>query len=273
MGAVPDDYEPPETTPQIGALRAYVEGREHADHDTFSMGREFAGALLGEYDRLLYLAEVKYELLRSERGYDLYDELDKRLRKLYMTLNAEGRGDTVDLDGDVIDGATKWNGLVELAVAAAVHWLANAQWAVLEHRSAEAMRDLLREIGDDDGVYNLYPGWRERIAEAIDPPAKPEGAVTTKDEQAVGAGSVREERYRYEPLEPVPADWRFIRNDFDHEKNPEHPYWALYTHEVDGDPIRRREWVELRQVVQRRMVTEWVDVLESEVKSFGGVGG
>lgn len=177
MSGVPADYEPPVTTPQVGALRTYVERREHADHDTFSMGREFAEALLGEYDRLLYLAEVKYELIRSERGYDLYDELDKRLRKLYMTLNAEGRGDPADLDGDAIDGTTKWNRLVELSVTAAAHWLANARWAVLEHRKAETMRELLREIGDDDGIYNLYPDLRDRIAEAIAPPEKPDGSI------------------------------------------------------------------------------------------------
>lgn len=81
MTAVPDDYDPPETTPQIGALRAYVDRREHADHDTFSMGREFAELLLAEYDRLLYLAEIKYEL-----------------------------------DGDEVAPETKWNRLVELSV-------------------------------------------------------------------------------------------------------------------------------------------------------------
>lgn len=39
-------------TPQVASLRAYVERREHADHDTFSMGREFAELLLAEYDRV-----------------------------------------------------------------------------------------------------------------------------------------------------------------------------------------------------------------------------
>lgn len=36
--------------PQVAALRAYVERREHADHDTFSCGREFAEALLATID-------------------------------------------------------------------------------------------------------------------------------------------------------------------------------------------------------------------------------
>lgn len=177
---VPEDYKPPETTPQIGALRAYVERREHADHDTFSCGREFAEALLAEYDRLLYLAEVKYELLASERGYDLYDELDKRLRKLYMTLNAEGRGDAEDADGDRIDGVTKWNRLVGLSVTAAAHWLANARWAVLEHRSADKLRSVLAEARgyvEEYGNADLLG----RIDEAMTPPEKPDGAIDTKD--------------------------------------------------------------------------------------------
>lgn len=182
MTMPPDDYEPPETTPQIGALRAYVDRREHADHDTFSMGREFAEALLAEYDRLLYLAEVKYELLRSERGYDLHAELDGRLRKLYRTLNTEARGDTTTLEGEEIDPTTKWNNLVELSVTAAVHWLANAQWAVLEHRSAENMRGILREVAAVLGDYYDEEGYPEgdliaRIEQAIEPPEKPEGAV------------------------------------------------------------------------------------------------
>lgn len=188
MTTVPDDYDPPETTPQIGALRAYVERREHADHETFSMGREFAEALLGEYDRLLYLAEVKYELLRSERGYDLHEELDGRLRKLYMNLNAESRGDTENLDGEEITPETKWNNLVELSVTAAVHWLANARWAVIEHRDADRLRAAIVEarailgdaFGHADAPYT--PAALSALAVLTDvdvePPEKPDGAIT-----------------------------------------------------------------------------------------------
>lgn len=49
--------------PQVAALRAYVEHREHADHDTFSMGREFAELLLADLDRKAHNAKV----WRSER--------------------------------------------------------------------------------------------------------------------------------------------------------------------------------------------------------------
>jgi hypothetical protein len=70
-----------------------------------------------------------------------------------------------------------------------------------------------------------------------------------------------EERFRYKPLVPVPADWQFIRYDF--ELDSERPYCAVYTYQVDGDCIRHREWVECRRVTQRRYVTEWADVLSS----------
>lgn len=38
--------------PQIEAIRRYVNREEHADHDTFTMGREFAEALLVAIDGL-----------------------------------------------------------------------------------------------------------------------------------------------------------------------------------------------------------------------------
>jgi hypothetical protein len=43
----------PADSPQIASLRAYVEKREHADHDTFSCGRGFAEVLLSQYDHLV----------------------------------------------------------------------------------------------------------------------------------------------------------------------------------------------------------------------------
>lgn len=195
--SVPDDCDPPETTPQIGALRAYVERREHADHDTFLMGREFAELLLAEYDRLLYLAEVKYELIASERGYDLHAELDGRLRKLYRTLNTEARGDTTTLEGEEIDATTKWNNLVELSVTAAVHWLANARWAVIEHRQADTMRTLLREAVEVLSQYHDENDYTEgdlmrRIELALEPPEKPEGAVSTDSSGSPGETGVPE---------------------------------------------------------------------------------
>lgn len=48
-----------EDSPQVSALRAYVERREHADHDTFAFGRAFAEALLETIDTL---AEQNYRL-------------------------------------------------------------------------------------------------------------------------------------------------------------------------------------------------------------------
>lgn len=62
-----------------------------------------------------------------------------------------------------------------------------------------------------------------------------------------------EVRYRYEPTEPIPEGWRFVRNEFDHQKDPKRPYWALYN---DGGILK---WVELQRITQRRFVTEWED--------------
>lgn len=50
--------------PQLEAIRAWLDGDEHADHDTFAMGREFAAALVADVDRHR-LAMAKLNRLRS----------------------------------------------------------------------------------------------------------------------------------------------------------------------------------------------------------------
>lgn len=56
--------------PQVNAIRAWLEGREHADHDTFSMGREFAEALLGAFDAATAVAVTSYRDAMTEPIYD-----------------------------------------------------------------------------------------------------------------------------------------------------------------------------------------------------------
>jgi hypothetical protein len=123
--------------------------------------------LCTELVRLRDLAEVKYELLASERAFDVLDELEPRIAKLYMGLNARHRykvdpsiqkryregqalmaafgldapDDLVfDLDGEHVK---QWDRLIEALVTALVHWVANARWAVLEHRIADNLRAAL----------------------------------------------------------------------------------------------------------------------------------
>lgn len=56
--------------PQVNAIRAWLEGREHADHDTFSMGREFAQALLDAFDTVSQVASSSYREAMTEPIYD-----------------------------------------------------------------------------------------------------------------------------------------------------------------------------------------------------------
>lgn len=107
--------------------------------------------LAREVLRLRDLAEVRYELLRAEKGWDVRAELTGRIDKLYMALNAEGRGDEADFDGTPLeDGKLKWNRLVELAMTSMAHWLASARWAALEHRAADELRASLAMV--DEGA-------------------------------------------------------------------------------------------------------------------------
>jgi hypothetical protein len=78
----------------------------------------------------------KWELYRACNGAEVYDTIDPRLRKLYMQLNAQARGDETDLDGDPIE---QWNRLVELTVTAVARWIAASRWAVNEHQRAAAL--------------------------------------------------------------------------------------------------------------------------------------
>lgn len=64
-----------------------------------------------------------------------------------------------------------------------------------------------------------------------------------------------ERRFRYEPVEPVPDHWRRNRRDV-YEQNGK--WWAHYVH--TPDPILHLEVVEMREVEQRRFVTEWEDI-------------
>jgi len=99
--------------------------------------------------RLRELAEVRYELLRAEKGYDVLKELKPRIDKLYLTLNAEARGLSEDVEGDSLEGGkAKWNRLVELAATALVHWIASQRWAALEHRAAEDLRAALEMVSE-----------------------------------------------------------------------------------------------------------------------------
>jgi hypothetical protein len=105
-------------------------------------------ALAREVLRLRELAEVRYELLRAEKGYDVLADLSPRIQKLYLTLNAEGRGDEVDLDGDAVDAMTKWNRLVELVTYTLVRLVAAERWAALEHRAADELRASMAMVNE-----------------------------------------------------------------------------------------------------------------------------
>lgn len=106
-------------------------------------------ALAHEVLRLRELAEVKYELLRAEKGYDVLAELAPRIDKLYMALNAEARGAETDLDGDSLeDGKTKWNRLVGLAATTLARLVAAERWAALEHRAADDLRASMAMISE-----------------------------------------------------------------------------------------------------------------------------
>lgn len=63
-----------------------------------------------------------------------------------------------------------------------------------------------------------------------------------------------ETRYRYEPTEEVPDGWVFMRNQFD-----DNGFFALYCDSAEYRPDRQSVWITLRQIVQHRTVTEWVD--------------
>jgi hypothetical protein len=115
-------------------------------------------ALAAEVLRLRDLAEVKYELLMAEKGYDVLADLRPRIQKLYMALNAQARGDEADVDGDP---AQPWDRLLDLTAAALVRCIANGRWAVLEHRSADQLRALLVEHG----------------IQVPEPPTRPDGAT------------------------------------------------------------------------------------------------
>ena len=105
-------------------------------------------ALAAEVLRLRELAEVRYELMRAEKGYDVLAALAPRIDKLYMTLNAEARGDNADFDGDQVDGTTKWNRLIETLSTALAHWLAAEKWAALEHRTADELRASMAMVSE-----------------------------------------------------------------------------------------------------------------------------
>jgi hypothetical protein len=97
-------------------------------------------ALSEEVLRLRAYAEEAYELLTTMNGRDVYDKLKPRIDKLYINLNARARGDETDIEGDPIQ---PWNHLVGALTTALAHWMANARWAVEEHRNVEALRDAL----------------------------------------------------------------------------------------------------------------------------------
>lgn len=63
-----------------------------------------------------------------------------------------------------------------------------------------------------------------------------------------------EQRYRYEPIEPLPEGYVTILNDFN-----DRGFFSLIgpADHQPGDP--RIRWIELRQITQERTVTEWRD--------------
>lgn len=63
-----------------------------------------------------------------------------------------------------------------------------------------------------------------------------------------------ETRYRYELVEQPPEGWRFMHNEFNSRGS-----YALYDNGKDWQHGRQLRWFELRQIVQERTVTEWVD--------------
>lgn len=115
-------------------------------------------ALAREVLRLRELAEVKYELLRAEKGLDVLAEVSPRIDKLYMALNAEARGDEADFDGDSLeDGKTKWNRLVGLATTVVARWIAAERWAAIERRAADDLRASLAMVNEGGSQFGRQP--------------------------------------------------------------------------------------------------------------------
>lgn len=71
------------TTPQVESLRSYVERREHADHDTFAMGRAFAELLLETIDDL---ADQNYMLWNA--GQRVCNDVSEAIPGLSAVLHA-----------------------------------------------------------------------------------------------------------------------------------------------------------------------------------------
>ncbi len=73
-------------------------------------------------------------------------------------------------------------------------------------------------------------------------------------------GFAEESRYRYDPIEPPPEGWRRLRSEFNDDG-----FFDLYTDlshgrmRAGGITPGHFKWVELRQIVQRRFVSEWSD--------------
>jgi hypothetical protein len=119
----------------------------------------------------------KWELYRSAMGQDVHDALSPKIAKLYMALNAKGRGDEQDLDGDP---AKPWDQLIAALATATVYALANGRWASVEHRRAERLREalceldntaemLLRQLGSGPTIVDpLYRGWQRPYRQAHD---------------------------------------------------------------------------------------------------------
>lgn len=90
--------------PQIAALRRYVNREEHADHDTFAIGREFAEILLASIDG--DTAEIVK--LHSE---------NRRLREAITDIDAHATALGEDGDGFVTGGYTISIGSLHRALA------------------------------------------------------------------------------------------------------------------------------------------------------------
>lgn len=146
-------------TPDLVAQRLAL-AKTIIDHDDRPEDFDVEDALTDlakEVVRLRDYAEECYELLEADRGWDVLDDVDKRLRKLYMGLNGKHRWShgtalmrymfldpkdvpPVDIEGDHID---QWDRLVSLAVWATTYAVAQGRWAVVEHRNADRLRDAL----------------------------------------------------------------------------------------------------------------------------------
>lgn len=90
--------------PQVTALRRYVNREEHVDHDTFSMGREFAEILLASID-----GDVE-EIVK------LHAE-NRRLRAAITDIDAHATALGEDEDGFVTGGYTISVGSLHRALA------------------------------------------------------------------------------------------------------------------------------------------------------------